>query len=201
MNRSQELPWESLQATWQESPPEDRLDALRLRRRVRLQGLGLFLLAGIEILLAAAALIYLTSLTLASPRPSILVGTAAVFLFLAMAFAFSFWNRRGLWRAHGESTSAFAELWHRRCLGQLRTVRFTWALLAAEVIFLAAWFPWQIRTTPTLQAAGSAPFVRAYSMLALITLAYVIFLVWFRKRTLGELAEVERWLAEDRIER
>ncbi|NJL28566.1 MAG: hypothetical protein HC897_12105 [Thermoanaerobaculia bacterium] len=196
MSSENDREWRELTDAWQtgEAGPPAGLSELHVK--VRRQSRLLVSLAIGEVLFTLALMAFLIHRTRLDPEPSLVVATVLVGVFVAVTFAFTTWNRRGLWRAETASTIAHAELMRKRCLGRLRTVRFSYALLAAECLFLTAWLPWRIETTPRLAERGLEPYLSGFGAMIALTAIYVVVLVGIDRRSRRELREVEALLAQ-----
>jgi hypothetical protein len=106
------------------------------------------------------------------------------------------WFLRGTWRAETQSIRAFAELWHRRVLSQIRRIQIGIYLAIGWIVFCAA-----------LAAANWATIgfeVRAHPIACLsliLVIAIMLPVIWFwatwlRRRKIAELDEVTRLLEE-----
>jgi len=188
--------WRQLTSAWhaEAGPAPAPPSNAALRAKVRRQGWRLVALAVSEVVFAVAMMAFLVRISLAEREPSLTVATVFVAFFFVVTFAFTVRNRRGLWRADAESTVAHAELVRRRCLGRLRTVRFSFALLAAQALFLAAWMPWRILSTPRLAERGLEPYLVGFGVLVAVVVVYSVVLSWMGRRSRRELAEVETLL-------
>ncbi len=110
-----------------------------LRRRLRRRTLGLVLLTAGEIVFSAGILTLLAAAARRSPTPLDLTAFASLALLAIGAQGWALWNRRGLWRAHGESALVFVDLSILRCRRRLRSARFGAGLLAAETLVFLLW--------------------------------------------------------------
>lgn len=115
-----------------------------------------------------------------------LIGTAILF---AIALTFSVWNRLGIWWPASESTRDFVGLSIERSRRKLRTLRFCRWFLALEIAFLVPWLSWALlsRQPP----ATPAKWAEVFGAPLLLSGAILAWSVWYRKRTLRELAEWE----------
>ncbi|HEV7671600.1 MAG TPA: hypothetical protein VGS22_24025 [Thermoanaerobaculia bacterium] len=111
-----------------------------LRRRLLRRTLGLVLLTAGEIVFSAGILTLLAAAARRTPTPLDLAAFASLALLAIGAQAWALWNRRGLWRAHGESALVFVDFSILRCRRRLRSVRFGVGLLAAETLVFLFWF-------------------------------------------------------------
>lgn len=188
--------WNDLIDAWQsesvdEAAPAPLSDEVRrrIRRKVRRHGIGLILLAVTEVVMCVGLLAWLLPKMLERQRPVDFVGFAGVLLLFAVALGFSFWNRRGTWWPAAESTRTFIDLSIERCRRKLLTLRYCPWFLAAEVAFLAAWGGWALFDRP--HPVAPAQWIEYFGILALFAQAAVVWVAWYRKRTLRELAEFE----------
>src|ERR1700693_163295 len=107
------------------------------------------------------------------------------------------WALRRTWRPETQSTRAFVELWHKRATARIRLIRISIYLSLGWIIFCA------VLTAANWGTIGQD--VRALpkdwiALLAVCVLMQPVLLwygaVWFRRRKLAELSEVEKILDE-----
>jgi hypothetical protein len=107
------------------------------------------------------------------------------------------WALRRTWRPETQSTRAFVELWHKRVTARIRLIRISIYLSLGWIIFCA------VLTAANWGTIGQD--VRALpkdwiALLAVCVLMQPVLLwygaVWFRRRKLAELSEVEKILDE-----
>lgn len=188
--------WNDLMETWRSEnaeeaspPPLSEEVRRRIRRKVKLHGIGLILIAVSEVIMCVGLLAWLLRDVLEHRRPVDFVGFAGVFLLCVVALGFSFWNRRGTWRPVAESTLTFIDLSIERSRRKLLTLRYCPWFLAVEVAFLALWGAWVLLEKPT--PPSPARCIVFFGGLALFAVAVFGWVIWYRRRTLRELAELE----------
>ncbi len=196
MSRPTDPEWHDLMETWQSEALEEAAPAplsdevrRRIRRKVKRHSYGLVLVAVSEVVLAVGmtAWMALDVLDLRTPVDLVaLIGT--VFLF-AVAFYYTVKNRRGTWWPAAESTTTFVDLSIERCRRKLRTVRFLPKLLGGGVSFLAVWGTWALLSRP--EAPSAAKWIEFFGFLILYPAVYLAWGVWYKRKTLRELAEWE----------
>lgn len=181
--------WEAWAEDWRAEPGDD--PPPDLLRRVRRQGRLMLALTVAELLFSGAMLGFSTWFVWSRPRPLWVVWLVAVWVFTLVAQAYSLVNRAGTWRPAAQTTRAFLELCHRRCLRKLRTVRFVPWLLAAELGFLVAFGLWLYLSGMETPVPGLPIYLEAGGWASALTLGYCLWLVWYRRRALRELAQLE----------
>ena len=161
-----ETEWDSLSELWVSSPQAIDADALKRvaaahRRRLVLNSLG-----------EVAFIIGLAWLTRVVLRDGIeaweLVWTVTLWAFMAAALAFAWWNRRGTWRALGDSVADYIHLTRTRAERQRRSLWFGIALFVAEVVVIIAQLKWFDRLTGTalILLGASAVIVASWVIVA-----------------------------------
>ena len=161
-----ERDWDSLTRVWQSS--RDEVTAARLselvaaeRRRLAATVVGELLVIGAFVVLSWLAMrdglaaweaVWLTTL----------------WLFTAVAAPFAWWNRRGAWSSMVESVAEFER---RRMARRRRTLHFASALFIAEVLVVSIELAWFDRFS-----------VLATQLLVAMTIAFVVWLTWMKRR-------------------
>ncbi len=137
--------WESLALDWRAA--SGPVDAAPLRRKVAAHRRRLIAATVGEILLVAsfAWLSWLVAGDGVEPWEVVFLTTLWGFTLLAGAFAW--WNRRGTWRALGESVEEFVRLTRLRAERQTRSIDFSLGLFAAEAVIIVAQLAWFGRLT------------------------------------------------------
>jgi len=168
-----------------------------LRQLVARDSRRLFLAVASECVVAIALLTWSTTFVLADPSLEGFLWIGSLLAFLVIAFAFTTWNRRGLWRASGNSTSAYVTLCIDRCYSRLLAARFAIWLLAVESVFVAGWRLLRAALDPT---AGETALGLATVLVGLLLLNGIVML-WVRfysARVHGELESyktMRAWLS------
>jgi hypothetical protein len=190
MSRAAADDWDVLASEWaRQAPPAPGVDAL-LRARVRRQGARLALVTAGEAVLAAAFLAGSAWLVLRSPDGPTIAWAAAVWVFTFACAGFALVNRRGIWRAEGATTRAYVDLTLERCRRRVRTARFVYALLAAEVAFIVPWTIWEIRSRAAVPGALPAGTAWRIGGIAALVAAFAAWAWAFRRRALREMEEL-----------
>jgi len=125
------------------APPDspDSADPIQaLRRRVRRRTIGLAWITAGELAFTGGILALLAVAARRTAAPFDLAAIASLGLLAVAAQVWALWNRRGLFRAQGESAVAFVEFSILRARRRLLSVRFGAALLAAETLVFLVWF-------------------------------------------------------------
>ena len=181
--------WRDLMTDWQSEEPAAVSDETRqrIRRRVKRYGYRMMLITLFEVVGCAATLAWIWKESLDEPRAVGIVGFAGTAVLIAVALGFSLWNRRGIWAPATESTLTFVELSLERQRRKLVALRFCPWFLALELAFLVPWSVW------ALLAKSSEPWkwFFAFGWMGGFSLLLLFWWVWYRRRTLREMAEWE----------
>lgn len=129
-----ELDWQSLSADWKSQDSGLTQDFMPLRRIVAVHRRRLVAAVAGEIAIAVAVLAL--SIWIAEDGVAVWEGVwmATLWGFLAVAAGFAWWNRRGTWRAAGDSVAEYVRLSRLRCERQRRTIVFAVVLFIAEAV-------------------------------------------------------------------
>jgi tellurite resistance protein TehA-like permease len=180
--------WARLREDWRAEPATPAATAAELRRRVRRQDLLLRLGFAAEIAGLVFAAAVGASALYRNSHPGVVAAVIIWYVLLAGSLAFAIWNRRGIWRAAGQSTRDFLELSRRRCLASIRNCQASLYIApVTNVVFL-----------PLLYVSLEEQAARA--MLSGVIGANVglavaaAFVLWYRRRKRRELAELEKLL-------
>jgi hypothetical protein len=177
-------------ADWQGEAGPSPAALAAIRRRVKRQSLGMALLLGGELLLAAGALVVLIRFAVQHPDPVDLATMAGLGLLTLGASAYSLWLHRGLWKPEAATVAAFLALAVDRGRGRLRALRAGWWLLGAETALFIPWIWHSLHPAP-----GSPPtpgnLAAAYGFLLLVVAAAAVILSWIGRRTRRELRRLE----------
>ena len=187
--------WHDLMEAWQSEAPEEAAPAplsdevrRRIRRKVRRHSFLLVLLAISEVVVALGTMAWAFYL-LDFRQPINLVALLGTVVLFAVAFYYTVKNRRGTWWPAAESTTTFVDLSIERCRRKLRTVRFIPKLLAGGVSFMAVWGTWALLTRP--EPPSAMKWIEFVGFLILYPAVYLVWCVWYKRRTLREMAEWE----------
>jgi multisubunit Na+/H+ antiporter MnhB subunit len=191
MNASTE--WTDLVRVWQQATPEeDGSDARDLRRRVVAQSRRMSLMLALDYAFGAT-ITCLVAWKLATDKGlDTFVWGFAVLWFTGMALQFTSDNRKGTWIPAAESTVAYLDLALERVRRREKLLRFAWALLGLQVLFLLAWYPatwflWPLETWPLLERT---PVLLGW--IALVTVALALWTRVARSRIAAERSELSR---------
>ena len=175
--------------TWRREWQSETAVPPDLRRRVERQSRWLQIGIAGEILVTVVIGGGVIALAARSPKPDMLVLAAATWFFIAIAWAFRLTITRGLWSPAAIDTAAFVDLSVRRCRAQLKATVFGAGLFVCEMAFCLGWI--------YRHKAPRAPLLPwlfdswINGLVWLFSAAFVVFLVWYRRKKRAELA----WLA------
>lgn len=184
--------WGDLMQAWQSEAPEEAAPAplsdevrRRIRQKVRQHSYRMILMTISELILSVGMMTWLLSV-IDLRQPVDLVALIGVTLLIATAWTFGLWNRRGTWWPAAESTRTFVDLSLERCRRKLSALRFAYGFLTVELLFLIPWATWTLlsREDPW----QLKPWVFTFGWATLLTTAMLIWLAWYKKKTLRELA-------------
>lgn len=183
--------WDELGGAWRTETAE-RPEWRRIGARVRRQTLGMWLVAGLEAALTLVLLWWSVELVRAGVDLFETALVATLWAFWVIAAVFAYGNRRGAWRAAGESTRAYLEIALDRARRRRRTARFVVWLLAAEVVAFLALLAWRATISPL--ATGTV--FGALALLAALSAVYLAWSIWTRRRAGREIETLSRVLEE-----
>ena len=181
-------------ATWREQWQSAAEPLPHIHKRIKRQNFW-FLANNLASLCAAiAALIFVAWAVHREPSQLRIGWAAGLCVLLFVAVGYRLWLQRGTWRAEAQSTRAFVELWQRRVRARVRTIRLGFYLIPAWIIFCGG--------LATANWATIGPDVHAHprdwavtlTIIAVMVAASFLWLAWYRRRKLRELAETERIL-------
>ncbi|MBI2679986.1 MAG: hypothetical protein HYX25_03140 [Candidatus Solibacter usitatus] len=188
--------WQAPAESTRPTPPFDiRRHAARATRR-------LYLRYASGCLFGLVFLVFSASYALQHPTLHWLLWAAVVWIATLVAVGYSIWNGRGLWSAAGESNSAYLELSRKRCLAELRMIRFGYALLWTELAVVTPWLLWNFFAKRGLPGFDPAAHFTGFASLLALTVGYLIWFAVYRRRKLRELtllADFERSVRDDDI--
>jgi hypothetical protein len=181
--------------TWHAPPFDIRSHAARTGRRLTVR-----YAAGC--LWALALLAFSAVYALQHPTLQWLLWAAAVWIATLAAVGFMIWNGRGLWTAADRSTAAYVELSRKRCLAELRMIRFGYMLLWAELAVVIPWLLWNFFSKRGLPGFDPVAHLTGFAALLVLTVGYLVWFTIYRRRKLRELAvlaDFERSVTDDDI--
>ncbi|REJ82707.1 MAG: hypothetical protein DWQ36_20085 [Acidobacteria bacterium] len=150
--------WRELGALWRQGPddgtapetmesPPSRPSAqalgAELARRVRRQILRAVAVQVLELLTAAAALWLALALLRGDGGAMERITALVIVTLVAVAAAYGVWNRRHAWRVRARTPHGHLEDLRRRNRARRGYLRFSYALLVAEVALFSVWIPLQ----------------------------------------------------------
>jgi len=188
--------WQSAAETAAPAPPFD------IRRHAARAGRRLTVRYAAGCLWAVALLAFSTVYAMRHPTLQWLLWAVAVWIATLVAVGFMIWNGRGLWTAASQSNAAYVELSRRRCLAELRAIRFGYALLLAELIVVTPWLLWNFFSKLGSPAFELPAHLTGFAVLMALTAGYLVWFTTYRRRKLRELellAEFQRSVDEDDI--
>jgi hypothetical protein len=172
--------------TWRREWQSETAVPPDLRRRVERQSRWLKVMVAADILVTVVIGGGVTLLAARAPRPDMLLLAAATWLFIAIAWTFRLSTTRGLWSPASVTTAAFVDLSIGRCRAQLKATVFGAALFVCELAFCLGWIYRQSAPRAPLWSwlFGSVFF----DLVWLFSLAFLVFLLWYRRKKRAELA-------------
>lgn len=182
MNLDTEL--EAWRREWQSEaavPPDLRR---RVERQFRWLKIGIAIDILVTVLIGGAVIL----LAVRDPRPDMLALVAGTWTFIAAAWAFRFTVTRGLWKPAALGTAAFVDLSIRRCRAQIQAAGFGAGLVVVEFAFLLGWI--HHHSAPRAPFAAWLFGTRANQLVWLLSLAFIVYLLWYRRRKRAELARL-----------
>ena len=191
------------QATWQSSAETTRrTPPFDIRRHAARAGRRLTVRYASGCLFALAFLVFSAVYAQRHPTLHWILWAATVWIATLVALGFMIWNGRGLWTAAGQSNAAYVELSRKRCLAELRAVRFGYALLSAELAVVTPWLLWSFFSKRGSPGFEPASHLTGFAALLALTVGYLVWFALYRRRKLRELAllaEFQRSVTEDDI--
>lgn len=193
MSTDAEREWESWALEWrsEEGSTPAAIGRAEIERRVRRQNVRLRLLAVADAFVVTGFLALSGYMAVRIPDPLMIVWAAAVWVFTFVALAFTIRNRRGIWAASAETTSAYLELSVERCRRKVRTARFGMQLLAAEIVFLLLWGTWEMAAHPERLAERPGRLLLRYGLIALFAAGTIAWATLYRRSALREMTRIE----------
>jgi len=188
--------WQSSAAITRQAPPFD------IRRRAARGGRRLTFRYASGCLWALGLLAFSAVYAQRHPALQWLLWAAAVWIATLVAVGFMIWNGRGLWSAADRSNAAFVELSRKRCLAELRMIRFGYALLSAELMVVIPWLLWSFFSQRGSPGFDPASHLTGFGVLLVLTVSYLAWFAIYRRRKLRELellADFQRSVNEDDI--
>jgi hypothetical protein len=173
---------------WREQWQSETVVPLDLRTRVERQSRFMKIALIVDILVTVVIGGGATVWALQLPQPDIVLLAVATWLFLAAAWTFTLIVNRGAWSPSALDTAAFVDLSMRRCRGRLAAIPFAAGLFLLQIVFCLGWvynhtplqrrplFSWLFFSSPSIDIVW------------LSTLAFFVFLVWYRGKKRSELA-------------
>jgi hypothetical protein len=180
--------WARWRETWQEASvaaapmPVLRKQFQREQRRIVLTGVA-------EVMLGLAAASGIAVALVHTPSRGAVAWGAFVLVLIAFTWLVDLLRRGGKWLPLAESTQTFLELSQRRCRTQLRAVRFTWILIALELVFMVPWWAGGVHAHA---GALYSPLVIFLGWLPMALIAGLFaWSVWLWRRLSSELGRLE----------
>ncbi len=124
---------------WRGEAPAPRLDLDDIRRRARRRDLGLLLYLAGCVLVAVVGTGVMFWVAAESGKAVDFGVAAGLTLLVVWALVFELNSLRGLWRPSAETPAAFLDLAIARTRRWLKVVRFSWWLMALEVLLFVPW--------------------------------------------------------------
>jgi hypothetical protein len=168
--------------------------AARVRRRAR----TLKIWAVSEAVVGASALAVVSYRAVVDPDPLEKLAMSLLAAIAIGALAFSWWSWRGIFRASGESTTAFLEYSVQQTRRWQRYLRTGWLILVAEVAVFVPWIQHRLAQTDEAARPGAAAFAWG-----LLTLMVTLAIVWmsvaqrYLRREMEQLAALREEIRRD----
>lgn len=144
--------WARLGDEWRAQPRTAAVDILR--RRVRRQTLRLYAITAFEVLITLVGGGIVVAAFMRGPDLETRLLAGGVGIFTAIVWGFTLRNRRGIWRAAGDTLAAFRALERERLRRRIANARFTWQICAVALMPMVALAVRRIGTGgPTSMAA------------------------------------------------
>lgn len=144
--------WARLSDEWRAQPRTAAVDVLR--RRVRRQTMRLYAITAFEVLITIAGGGILVAAFLRGTDVETKLLASGLGIFTAIVWGFTLRNRRGIWRAAGDTIVAYRALERERLRRRISNARFTWQICAMALIPMVAFAVRRISTGgPTSMAA------------------------------------------------
>jgi len=157
-----------------------------LRRRVERQSRWLKIGIAADILVTVVIGGGVIALAAREPQAHTLLLAAATWTFIAAAWTFRLTITRGLWSPSATDTATFVNLSIGRCRAQLKATLFGAGLYVCELAFCLGWI---YRYSAPRAPLGNWLFGSIFNCLVWVfSLAFFIFLAWYRRRKRAELA-------------
>jgi hypothetical protein len=172
--------------------PEAEMLRPDLRRLVQRKGRRLqWSLVG-QLLAGASLLAFSAWFTSARPTLEWILWAGVIWGATFIAGGFAIRNSAGQWKALQQSNAAFLDLSRRRCLAELRAVRFGRWFLAVLLAIVAPWLSLDF-------AMRQMPMAQYFFGIAATVAMAAIYLAWFlarERRTLHELRRLDEFAEE-----
>jgi Na+/proline symporter len=168
---------------WQSDAPVLPDLSAKVRRQTRFMRLMVAMEMLVTVVIGGGS----TVLAALAGQTEFLVLAVAVWIFIAAAWTFAFLNRRGCWVPEALNTAAFLDLSLRRCHADLSRNRFGVVLYFVEILFCLTWI---YRHNARESAITPGEFLESATciVVAVVTVAFVIFSIAYRRRKQTELA-------------
>lgn len=162
------------------------LPAAGLRRKVQRQSLIMRITLMAEVLVTAVMGGGTTAWAVRSRQPDTIALAAAVWVFLAAAWTFALVSRRNSWSPAALNSSAFLDLSIRRCRSSISATTFGTILYFCELLFCLTWV---FRHLSQREPIRLEAFLSSGAVMGVwfCTLAYLGFVIWYRRRKQAEL--------------
>ena len=173
---------------WRQQWQSDATVPLDLRRKVERQSRFMKINLIGEILVTIIIGGAIVGWAAHSPDAGIVLLAVGTWVYIAIAWTFGLIVNRGSWLPSAQGTAAFIDLSVRRCRGRLAAVWFAVVMFLLQVAFVLGWVYHYspVHRTPLLTWLffGSIPI----DIIWLCSVAFFVFLVWYRRRKRAELA-------------
>jgi hypothetical protein len=183
---------ESWRAEWRQAT----MPLPELHRKIQRQN-RLFLLGNVmAAIVFVAGLIFSVFAVRQEPSPEVIAWAVGIWVLVFVCAAYRLWNQRGMWRPATQSTRAFVELSRDRALAKIRSIRMSYRLIPAWLVFCAGIVVWRWSVIgPDVKAHPTDYWLALGGVVLMVVLAY-LYLAWIRRRQMAQLDEAERLLKE-----
>ena len=171
--------------TWRREWQSEAAVPPDLRRRVERQSRWLKIGIAADVMVTAAIGGGVVALAARAPHADMLLLAAATWSFIAVAWVFRLSITRGLWSPAAIDTGAFVDLSVRRCRAQMKATLFGAGLYVCEMAFCMGWiYRYSATRTPLAQWLFGSVF---NALVWLCSVAFFVFLAWYRRKKRAEL--------------
>jgi len=184
--------------TWREQWRSMSTASPAIHRKIKRQNFWFVVSNLVAVVGAMGALIFAAWAVRQEPSRLRIAWAIGILVLVFVCAGYRLWSQRGTWRPETQSTRAFVELWQKRVMSKLRVVRIAFYLIPGWVVFCAilAATNWSV-CGPDMRAHPTDWLETLAIIVAMLTASF-LWLAWYRRWKLRELAEAKRMLDEMR---